>query len=205
MHIKLEKISKRYRFEWIFKNISYEFHSGNAYAVLGPNGSGKSTFLKILSAHLTPSKGKISFHQDQQKLDIDNVYEHLSYCAPYIELIEEFTLKEAILFHQKFKPYYDSLSIDDLLGLLNFSKSKNKEIRHFSSGMKQRLKLVLAICSNTPVLLLDEPTSNLDDQGFEWYQGLINDFGKDRLIIVASNVVSDYSFCQEKIQILDYK
>lgn len=205
MHIHLEKISKRYRFEWIFKNISYEFQSKNAYAVLGPNGSGKSTFLKILSAHLTPSKGKISFNQEGQKLDIDNVYKQISYCAPYIELIEEFTLTEALEFHQKFKPFYEDLSINDLLGLLNFKKSKNKEIRHFSSGMKQRLKLVLAICSDTPVLLLDEPTSNLDNQGFEWYQNLIEDFGKDRLIVVATNVASDYSFCTETINILDYK
>jgi len=205
MQIALQAISKRYRFEWIFKNVNYSFQQGSSYAILGPNGSGKSTLLKILSGHLSPSKGVIGFMTEGKKLDLDAVYREISYAAPYIELIEEFTLREALRFHQKFRSFKEGMQTKDLMELLQFSKAKNKEIRHFSSGMKQRLKLVLAICSETPVLLLDEPTTNLDREGTQWYRDLIGKFAKDRLLIVASNVEEDYSFCENEINVMDYK
>jgi len=206
MTISLENVSKRYRFEWILKKIDYQFSQGNAYAITGPNGSGKSTFLKILSGHLSPSKGKIQYTFQDKKLPVDAVFQKLSFAGPYIDLIEEFTLLEAIAFHQKFKPAIHSLQASDLLDILKFSKAQqHKEIRHFSSGMKQRLKLVLALTSDTPILFLDEPTTNLDRQGMDWYQGLIEQFKGDRLTIVASNIEEDFHFCNEQISILDYK
>lgn len=215
--IELKDIGKRFRYEWIFKNITHTFENGKSYAVLGPNGSGKSTLMKILSGHLTPSAGEITFYNNGKKRDSDTVYHLISYAAPYIDLIEELTLTEIIAFHSKFKPLSKKLSgstesakINSLIEILNFQKSRNKEIRFFSSGMKQRLKLALAICSETPILLLDEPTTNLDAQGVEWYQNLIKNFvlespTQDRLVIVASNIEHDYLFCGEKMDILRYK
>ena len=207
MIIELEEVGKRYRYEWIFKNVNQRFEIGNAYAILGPNGVGKSTLMKILSGYLSPSKGKILFSESSTSLplDADDVFRKISYAAPYIDLIEELTLKEAIKFHQRFKPFYQDVTEETIFELLNFKKAKNKEIRFFSSGMKQRLKLVLAFCSETPILLLDEPTTNLDAQGVDWYLNLVQQFAKDRLIIVASNIEHDYGFCQEHLNILNYK
>lgn len=206
MEIILDQISKRYRFEWIFRDIDFNFQAGHKYAILGPNGSGKSTFLKILSGHLSPSKGKITFkNATQEMIEPDQVYLHMSYSAPYIELIEEFTLLEAIQFQQQFKPFIDQLQAKDLIELLAFEKSKNKEIKYFSSGMKQRLKLILSLCCDTPVLLLDEPTTNLDDEGMAWYHKLIENYTRDRLVVVATNIKADYSFCDQELRILDYK
>ncbi|MEM1321201.1 MAG: ABC transporter ATP-binding protein [Bacteroidota bacterium] len=205
MKISLNNIGKRYRFEWIFRNISCELNSGTAYAISGPNGSGKSTFLKILCGHLTPSKGNIQFQLDGKTLDVDNVYSHVSYAAPYIELIEELTLLEAIRFHGRFKPMMDGLQPQAILELMQLQSSRDKEIRFFSSGMKQRLKLALAFCSDTRILLLDEPTTNLDQQGVDWYLEMVRRFKRDRLVVVASNVAVDFAFCQEKMSILDYK
>jgi ABC-type multidrug transport system ATPase subunit len=108
-------------------------------------------------------------------------------------------------FHQRFKQFQNNLNTESVIDLLNFSKSKHKEIKFFSSGMKQRLKLVLAICSDTNFLLLDEPTTNLDAEGVAWYQSLIEQFIKNRLVIVASNVEHDYEFCTEKLSITDFK
>ena len=205
-HIELNNIGKRFRYEWIFKNITHSFESGISYALLGPNGSGKSTLMKILSGHLTPSDGQITFLHNGKKIDGDNVYQLISYSAPYIDVIEEMTLTEIIAFHSKFKPLSKGLIINDLIQLLNFKNAADKEIRFFSSGMKQRLKLSLSICSDTPILLLDEPTTNLDAQGVAWYQDLMQQFSdKDRLVIVASNIEHDYDFCEEKLNILDYK
>ena len=204
--IELNNIGKRFRYEWIFKNITHSFESGKSYALLGPNGSGKSTLMKILSGHLTPSDGQITFLHNGKKIDGDNVYQHISYSAPYIDVIEEMTLTEIIAFHSKFKPLRKALIINDLIRILNFKNAADKEIRFFSSGMKQRLKLALSICSDTPILLLDEPTTNLDAQGVAWYQDLMQQFSdKDRLVIVASNIEHDYDFCEEKLNILDYK
>lgn len=205
MNIKLENVGKRYRYEWIFRDLSFQFKASEKYAVLGPNGSGKSTLLKILSGHLSPSKGKINFEKKSQPLDISQVYRNLTYAAPYIELIEEFTLVEILRFQQKFKPFLASLSIDHIVQLLGFEKSRDKEIRFFSSGMKQRLKLALAICADVPVILLDEPTTNLDREGVNWYKKLVEEFVKDQLIIVASNVEEDFDFCEERISITQWK
>ncbi len=206
-HIILEGVGKRFRYEWIFRDITLTFESGKIYALLGSNGSGKSTLMKILSGHLSPSKGQISFNVKDKTQDEDNIFKHISYAAPYIELIEELTLTEMIQFHIKFKPLSNSLKINDLIDILGFEKSKNKEIRYFSSGMKQRLKLALAICSDSPILLLDEPTTNLDAQGVAWYRQLISRFteGGTRLTIVASNIEHDYDFCDKKINIEDFK
>lgn len=205
MQIQLSSISKRYRREWIFKKVTQVFEAPQSYAILGPNGSGKSTLLRILSGHLTPTKGTINFDYSGQKIDTDSVYQYISYAGPYIDLIEELTLAEAIAFHQRFKTFQKQLHIESLIQLLGFEKSTNKQIRNFSSGMKQRLKLALSICSDTPVLLLDEPTTNLDKQGMAWYLDLVRQYTDERLVIVASNVDVDYGFCQEHLNILDYK
>lgn len=205
MQIKLDNVSKRYRFEWIIKKLSYDFELGNAYAILGPNGSGKSTLMRMLSGYLSPSKGKVVFQENNTKVEVDKVFEKVSYAAPYIDLIEELTLSEAIRFHQRFKPFYENVDADTIHELLNFKKSKHKPIKFFSSGMKQRLKIILACASDSPILLLDEPTTNLDNQGVDWYLSLIERFTENRLVVVASNIEHDYGFCKTQINIMDYK
>jgi ABC-type multidrug transport system ATPase subunit len=204
--LKLNNTGKRFRYEWIFKNVNHTFKSGTSYALLGPNGSGKSTLMKILSGHLTPSVGEIQFLQDGKKIIADEIYPFISYSAPYIEVIEEMTLTEIIDFHSKFKPFSNGLKTNDIITLLGFKNAADKEVRFFSSGMKQRLKLALCICCQTPILLLDEPTTNLDAQGVAWYQDLMMRFSdKNRLVVVASNIEHDYNFCHETLNILDYK
>jgi len=205
MEIILNNIAKRYLYDWIFRNIDYHFSSTARYAILGANGSGKSTLLKILSGHLTPTKGAIQYKVAGQEIDKEDIYKQLSYASPYIDLIEEFTLYETIQFHRQFKPFYNNLSIDDFLALIQLKKAKNKEVRFFSSGMKQRLKLGLAICSHTSLLLLDEPTATLDEKSVAWFHELLEQYAKDRLIIIASNEERDVTTCQERINILDYK
>ncbi len=205
MELVLNDIGKRYRFDWIFKGIGFRFESQQHYAVIGPNGSGKSTLLKILSGHLSPSKGSIRFLQKSKELPIDSVYKNVSFAAPYIELIEEFTLLETLQFHHHFKPFSTEFSVNGIIELLNFQKSKHKEVRFFSSGMKQRLKLILALCSQTSLVLLDEPTTNLDKQGMNWYLELIEKLSKKKTIIVASNIPEDYQFCTQQLNILNYK
>ncbi|MEZ4953749.1 MAG: ABC transporter ATP-binding protein [Saprospiraceae bacterium] len=205
MEISLHQVSKRYRYDWVFKGIDFQFRQGGRYSLTGPNGSGKSTLMKVLSGHLTPSKGQITFLAGEKKMAVEVVYQKISYAAPYIELIEEFTLSEMLHFHQQFKPFLENVTPASIADLLAFPKAKNKEVRHFSSGMKQRLKLALALCSNSSFILLDEPTTNLDRQGVDWYLSLAEKYLGDRTVVVASNVEEDYGFCEEGLSILDYK
>lgn len=205
MKIELENIGRRFNKEWIFKQVNYQFIQGESYAILGPNGSGKSTFMQVIAGNLSPSDGKISYSIDNRILDVAKVFEHLSLAAPYLELIEEFTLRELITYHFRFKKLVEGWDTDRIIQLLDLNKSENKEIKYFSSGMKQRTKLALACCADTPLLFLDEPTSNLDNQGIEWYHQLINDFSKQRMLIVCSNQLHEYSFCTNHLTIQDYK
>jgi len=204
MKIALKNVGRRFNKEWIFRNLSTEFISGNSYAILGPNGSGKSTLLSVLTGSLTPSEGEIAF-ADTKDISVEQIYKHISLAAPYLELVETFTLKELINFHFKFKNFASGVDAQSLVSILGLEKSANKEIKYFSSGMKQRTKLGLACCSDSPILLLDEPTSNLDVQGIDWYRELIENFTKDRLTIIGSNQIQEYEFCSNRLQIADFK
>lgn len=205
MTIRLDNVGKRYRLEWIFRGLSVALEAGERWAILGPNGSGKSTLLKVLSGHLTPSKGNVHFENQGATVPEDAVYKQISYAAPYIELIEEFTLHEAVRFHQRFRPLLPGLDADALTEVLGLQKSRNLPVSSFSSGMKQRLKIALACCTTSDYILLDEPTTNLDTQGMDWYQRILAQYVGDRLLVIASNVADDYRICGAEIDILRYK
>lgn len=204
MNISLKNIGRRFNRDWIFRGIDFEFKNNQKYAILGPNGSGKSTLLSVILGSLTPSEGEIKY-ENGAEIRVENIYQHISFAAPYLDLVEEFTLQETIEFHFKFKPYADGLDAREVLSLLGLQKSQDKALKHFSSGMKQRTKLALACCANTPILMLDEPTSNLDAQGVDWYLSLIERFATDKMIFVGSNQPHEYSFCDEEITISKYK
>ena len=204
MQINLINLGKRYNYEWIFRNLTYTLESGNAYAVLGHNGSGKSTLLTVISGYNLHSEGEVTYQLGTTKVTPETAYQHLSITAPYLELVEEFTLLEMINFHTRFKPLRHNITPEVLIDRIGLQKARNKFVKDFSSGMKQRLKLGLAIYSNSELLLLDEPTTNLDQEGINWYLDHIEQNRKDRLIIVGSNIVHEYSFCNQTLNITDF-
>lgn len=206
MIINAEQLGKRYRYEWIFKDLSYSWEAGQGYAITGGNGSGKSTLLQVLSGYLSPSKGKLTYERGGQLLPREVAYKELSYAAPYIELLEEYTLHEAVTFHYGFKAMQCTPS--ELIDRLGYPKSaQRKPLKYFSSGMQQRLKLALAIAADTAILLLDEPTITLDRAGMDWYAELMQTYAyqPQRLTIVASNVAEDYAGCTHHLDVLAYK
>lgn len=206
MKITLEHISKRFQRYWIFKEVNYTFIAPGGYALLGPNGSGKSTLLRIISGMQSPSKGKVHFHDDTESIIPGNeIFTYVSFCAPGQELVEELTLQEFFEFHFSFKKPINGLDIDKIIDLTGLKSSAQKPIGDFSSGMKQRVKLAQAIFSDTPMLLLDEPCTNLDQQGVEQYRDWMEQYAANRLVIVASNDVREYFFCREQLVMEDYK
>lgn len=205
MKISLSQAGKRYNREWIFRNASFQFLPGNSYAITGPNGSGKSTLLQSIAGMLQLSEGTISYQFEEQNLPHEKLYQQIAFCAPYLELVEEMTLLEFLEFHFRFKDLLPGINLKKAIELVTLTEAAHKQIRYYSSGMKQRVKLAQAIFSNTPVVLLDEPCSNLDLKGIELYHSLVNDYCKNRLVIVSSNDEIEYRFTTQRLSILDYK
>ncbi|GAB2479311.1 ATP-binding protein [Hymenobacter qilianensis] len=204
MQIQATGLGKRFNRDWIFRDLTHTFRPGTATAILGPNGAGKSTLLNTLSGQLLPTDGTLTYSLQGKPVPVEDVPTQLAYCAPYLELIEELTLSELLAFHTRFKPLRPGLSTQGLIELLYLEKSRHKLVRDFSSGMKQRLKLGLALYSAAPLLLLDEPTTNLDRAGVAWYQEHVRATVAGRLVLVSSNVAEEYEFCEEQLDVTSF-
>ncbi len=207
MRIETQGLGRRYGRQWIFKNLSYDFRPGTATAVLGPNGAGKSTLLNILAGQLLPTVGTVRYELAGRELPVSNMPRQLAYCAPYLDLPEDFTLLELLAFHIRLKPLQVGISATDLVDIMYLQKARHQPVREFSSGMKQRLKLGLALYAAAPLLLLDEPTTNLDATGTAWYLEHVARARQqaNRLIIVSSNVPAEYTFCEAQMRIMDFQ
>lgn len=205
MKVSLTDAGKRFNRDWIFRHLTYTFEEGQSYAIVGPNGSGKSTLLQVLSGSMQTSEGSIEYRISNKGIQNEEVFNHVSICAPYLEVVEEMTLKEFLHFHHGFKPFLSEFTIEKIISLLDLEKAANKQIRYYSSGMKQRVRLAQAVFSDVAVVLLDEPCTNFDTAGIELYKQLIKEYCKNRLVIVSSNDETEYGFCKERINISDYK
>lgn len=215
MKIRLSKAGKRFNREWIFRNADLEFNSSTSYAITGPNGSGKSTMIQCIGGMLQLSEGGIQYAIDNKpafgktsagkQLANEEVYKQISFCAPYLDVIEEMSLVEFLRFHNQFKPFINDFPIEQIIEEIGLNEAINKQIRFYSSGMKQRVKLAQAVFSECSIVLLDEPCSNLDVKGIKLYHSLIEKYCKERLVIVCSNDKVEYDFCKEVIPVIEYK
>ena len=214
MTISLSDAGKRYNRDWIFRHLTYNFEAGKSYAITGPNGSGKSTLLQAIGGALHLNEGSIQYSENSIQtgnsgspsvVSNENIFSFISICAPYLEVVEEMTVKEFLGFHSQFKPLIAAVSIDEIISIVGLGKAVNKQIRYYSSGMKQRVKLAQCIFSDVPVLLLDEPCTNLDATGIEIYNNLVLEYCKKRMVIVSSNDHHEYEFCTEKLNIMKWK
>lgn len=203
MQLKLTNTGKRYNREWIFRHFDYEFLAGGKYAITGSNGSGKSTLLQVIAGSLSHNEGTVQLTVEGKLVTEERCFQYISVAAPYLELIEEMTANEFLTFHHQFKSLTGSK--EEILSTISLEKAANKQIRYYSSGMKQRLKLAQAFFSDTPILLLDEPTTNLDADGIALYHQLIAGNTQNKLVIISSNDLQEYNFCEEVVAIGKYK
>jgi len=205
MRINLTNLGKRFNKDWIFRNLDFQFIDQKHYAITGPNGSGKSTLLQIISGAAIFNEGTIQYFEDENFLAPEKIFQNISFAAPYIDVIEEMTLTEFFSFHQNMKGWLQKMDTEKIIFLSGLQNAAHKQIRYYSSGMKQRVKLAQAIFSNVPIVLLDEPLTNLDEEGVELYYHLIKNYCKGRLVIISSNDKKEYAFCEEIIDIRKYK
>lgn len=201
MQICLHNVGKKFQKQWIIRGLSYTFETGKSYALTGSNGEGKSTVLQLISGILPPTEGDVQYKENNREVESFHTYQVIA--TPYQELIEDFTLAEHLQFHFRFKKKSDRF--ESLLQTSGIATSLKKQVKYYSSGMKQRLKLLLAMGTDVPVLLLDEPTSNLDEQGMEWYKKNIMEIKKEKLVVIASNSPFEYDFCDEVLKVTSFK
>ncbi len=200
MKIILEDIGKKYGFEWIFKSVNLSFERGKSYAITGHNGSGKSTLLQTILGTVLPSKGKIVLPFSKSE-----IHHYMSFVSPYQQLPLDLSLLELLRMHIPCKAFMDGLTIDRFIELVQLDKMKHKQLQFYSSGMLQRVKLGLAIYAQAPILLLDEPTISLDQKNCDWYLAAIKEVKQDKLLIISSNDKNEYDFCDQVIDVTQYK
>ncbi len=205
IRLSVSNLGKRFQTDWVFRRLSYAFQPGTTYAITGPNGSGKSTLLRVLSGQLPPSEGKISYLINNHPADADEIFSYISLAAPYMDLIDEFTLLEQLHFHFSLKPLIPGCTIQQVIDEMYLSDAARKQLGNFSSGMKQRLKLGLCLFTNSPVVLLDEPSSNLDSRAIAWYKEQLSKLRNGRLIIIAGNNPQEFPPEARVISLLDWK
>lgn len=200
MDLFIQKLTKAFNQKMVFQDLTFEVRTGSRFAITGSNGSGKSTLLKILSGAVIASSGEIKYALKDQIIAEDKVYRYVHFVAPYNTVIEELTLRELFQLHQKLGLLTAYTSVNEWLGNLEYPFNPDQQIKMYSSGMKQRIKLGLTLLDDRPLILLDEPGSNLDVQGKNWLFSRLAKLSSDQTLIIASNEPSEISYCTQSIE-----
>lgn len=196
MTIEVQGLGHSYNQIELFSNLTFSIPSGKSCAIVGANGSGKSTLMQILAGRITPQNGNVHFiTPDQKVIPSEEIYAHISWMAPMIELYSVLTVNEALRLHARFKPLI--LPVNEILDLIQLTTHSNKLLKNLSSGMLQRFKIGLALFTQSSILLLDEPTGFMDEANTERFLTLIHEYQGSRTYLLASNIPQEYSrICQ---------
>ncbi|MDG1779834.1 MAG: ATP-binding cassette domain-containing protein [Flavobacteriales bacterium] len=206
MEVKLEQLGRRFGRDWIFRNIDCTINDGSHTIIVGGNGSGKSTLLQLISGFLSPSEGSLLFSKQGNTVEEKALFKEVSIAAPYLDVFEDLTLDEMINFQDQFRPWIGSLTSQDIVKELELEAHSHKQVKHFSSGMRQRLKLGLAILTDSSMVCLDEPSSNLDKAAVTWYRNLLTKYASNRTVFISTNhVEEEYIRKDLVIAVTDFK
>jgi heme exporter protein A len=204
--LRLNSVSKYFGRRIIFKNIDLTIDESGIYGISGPNGAGKSTLVKIIAGILSPSTGKIIHSENGREIKSENLHNFIGFVSPYLVLYDEFTAEENIHFLSDIRGInVDKEKLDNLFVLFKLADRRKDLMKTFSSGMKQRMKFIFALIHSPQLILLDEPTSNLDDEGKETIYNLIKKKSETNIVVIASNEGNDLSLCKRVLNINDYR
>jgi ABC-type multidrug transport system ATPase subunit len=206
LRIVVENLQKNFNNQLVFQNLSLEINANQKIAFVGPNGSGKSTALLCLAGFYQPSKGKVDFINNNSIIEEVQKFSYLSIASPYLELPENFSALEIFNFQSNLKPFLKDISQDFFFNSIKLTRSKNTPVKFFSSGMKQILKLGLAIFADTPILFLDEPCSNLDENNILIFNEIFKSYALNKTVLIGTNNhPSELALVQSSVDILKYK
>src|SRR4030065_1335824 len=196
--IQSQNLSKLFGRRLIFKDINFNWAEKGIFGISGPNGSGKSTLVKIVAGLIDPSSGKIIHKNSEVEIIPEKLHNHIGFVSPYLVLYEEFSAWENLKIFAKIRGVdFDKEKVSYYLTQFLLESRKNDLVKTYSSGMKQRLKFIFALMHSPEVLIFDEPTSNLDEEGKSVVYDIVDEEGKQRIVIIASNEVKDLESCSE--------
>ena len=201
MDLSIQKLSKAFNQKPVFQDLTFTIRTGSRFAITGSNGSGKSTLLKIMSGGLLPSSGTITYSLYGEIIREDFIYQFVHFVAPYNTVIEELTLPELFDLHQQLGLLRGFPSYREWIQKLDYPFPNERQIKTFSSGMKQRVKLGLTLLDDRPLILLDEPGSNLDARGKEWLFGLLKQLSHTQTLIIATNDKTEMDYCTSRLDV----
>jgi heme exporter protein A len=204
--LQLKKLTKTFERRVIFKDVNLEWNAPGLFGIAGPNGSGKSTLVKVVTGLISPTAGEITLEVDGKKFSPSTSIDHIGFASPYLVLYDEFTAKENLEFALNIRgKQLDEGKMDHLLEHFSLIKRKNDFVKTYSSGMKQRLKIIFAFIHDPAMIILDEPTANLDVEGKQKVYDLVKLTAKDKIVIFATNEEDELAMCGDTIKILDFK
>jgi len=200
------ELNKSFGRRLIFNDLQFKFYKSGVYGISGPNGSGKSTLVKIIAGILGASKGKIIHKQNDKEIVEEHLHDHIGFVSPYLVLYEEFSTYENMkLFAQIRGVKFNQERVDYLLNKFLLFKRKDDLLKTYSSGMKQRVKFIFALMHSPQLIILDEPTSNLDDEGKNSVYELVKEEGLKNIVLIASNEKHDLELCSDIVYLEKYK
>jgi ABC-type multidrug transport system ATPase subunit len=201
IQLKADNLEKRFGQKTVFSNLTIQTAT-SVLGIAGMNGSGKSTLLKCLAGLLKPTSGSVQWKVDKKEIKRTDLKDSLGYAAPYIQLYEELTVRENLEFICNVRSLNTSKSISNLLEPLGAKKLIELHFGELSTGQQQRIKLAAAIIHDPEILLLDEPGSNLDEDGKKIIVSLVEQYKKsNRMVIIASNQQDELALCNEIIEL----
>ncbi|MBI9070830.1 MAG: ABC transporter ATP-binding protein [Melioribacteraceae bacterium] len=204
--LKADAVTQIFGRRLIFDNINFEFKSGNVYGLAGHNGSGKSTLAKIIADIIAPTRGKIIHKLNEEEIASEKLHNHMGFVSPYLVLYDEFSAEENLKHFAKIRgTEFDTERVNFLFNEFDIYNRRKDLMKGYSSGMKQRIKFIFALLHSPELLLLDEPTSNLDNEGKDAVYKMIKNVSEKSLVIVASNEETDLSLCTEILEIEKFK
>ena len=202
MKLSVEKIGKNFGEKKIFRDISFELSPGMSAAIVGPNGSGKTTLVRIICGLIRQSAGEVKYIKDNKQILMEDIYKNIGFVGPYLELYEELTARENIMFFAKMKRVPNAVEkFSSLMNRLNLIGRDDDQVKTYSSGMKQRLKYVFALIGDPEILILDEPTSNLDTDGIDRVYDIMIEQKKNKLLLLATNDQMDLKYGDFKVEV----
>ncbi|HSW53554.1 MAG TPA: ABC transporter ATP-binding protein [Ignavibacteriaceae bacterium] len=204
--IQSQNLSKLFGRRLIFKDINFNWSEKGIFGISGPNGSGKSTLVKIVAGLIAPSSGKITHKNSGGEVIPEKLHNHIGFVSPYLVLYEEFSAWENLKIFAKIRGVvFNEEKVTHYLTQFLLENRKTDLVKTYSSGMKQRLKFIFALMHSPEVLIFDEPTSNLDEEGKKVVYKIIEEESKNSIVIIASNEERDLILCQEKILLENFK
>lgn len=202
-----ENLGQYYGRLLLFRHLSFTLDETQTMAVTGANGAGKSTLLQILAGVLTPKAGQVHLDIDGEDVARRSHSRRVGLVAPYLGLYDTFTARENLRFLAQVRSLPDgNRRVERMLDLVGLAKRADDRVATFSSGMRQRVKYGAALLADPAVLLLDEPSANLDSAGRQMVASIIErQRNRDGLVIVATNRADEADRHDRTVRIEDYR